>query len=365
MSKYYFKYSRWNEIGYIMYFLKNGKVNVGERGRFSVKLNNDLFLFGKSWPKKKYLECSNSIDLINQENKSKIVLSTPGEKIGPSFSDNDIKRFLDNGNIYLSGAKYSFDHKNAINDYRLTLFYFYYYFGHEFLNFYPSDIKNNLVGCYHRPFHINGKLSQTRHMIYDNMKEILKEDLKIYKSHSSNISDVINSYEIFGVWEHNHISSYTDYQTSVVNMLWETIGNDVGHNWADGVDTDSRFHRQHISEKTLKCLLYGKAKIFFMLYTTQDQYKWLIDNGFWLLNFKFLPENLNEITQDDAQNSIYSTCKYLIDLKEKYKTNHNVQKYLLDNYGEKIEKNYEKLIRMITQDDDMVLTSKFINALKG
>jgi hypothetical protein len=147
-----------------------------------------------------------------------------------------------------------------------------------------------------------------------------------------------------------HISSYTDYNNCVANLIFES-------QYGILPEQDS------LTEKTLKSIIFQQADIFFIHCGSVNEFEWLQSKGFWFLNTEFY-----DTTESDtnAESSVYysviKTCKYLKELKDTLGTNDAVYRHLIEKYGHKLKfstqalsnllKNCEykdKLINLITK----------------
>jgi hypothetical protein len=262
----------------------------------------------------------------------------------------ELKEYLDAGNICLSSASISFEHPNFYYDPIINLIFFYYHFGYNFLNYYKFDKKENLLGVYHKPnngININKK---DRNYLYFKISDILKNDFKSYESSDYNLKLLLQPYSIFGHWMNNHITSYLDFTTSVCNLIFETLNSDSNQK-----EPESRMHgRQYITEKTLKSIAFSEENIFFIWYGPTKLYKHLMEIGFWFLNSEFYDESIELPYDDDfksyshMEQSVIDASIYLKSLKEEYKTNTEVHKHLMKTYGHKLQKNVKLLKEILS-----------------
>jgi hypothetical protein len=246
------------------------------------------------------------------------------------ISNYELKEYLDAGNISLSSASISFEHPNFHYDPIFNLIFFYNHYGYNFLNYYKFDNKSNLLGVYYQ----NNKggffaKKQKRNLIFNKVYELLDNDLHCFKSNDYNLKSILQPYSTFGHWGNNHISSYTDYMTTVCNLVFETLDEDSNNE--DG--TNHMHKRLYITEKTLKTIIFSEANIFFIWYGPKKLLKHLTNLGFWFLNLEFYSDNVEE--------SVYDSIKFLKELKEKYTSNKEIHEYLVNTYGHHLEKNVE------------------------
>ena len=350
-------YRNYGDICILVYMLCNSKFDKN-KDRFIFYHNGDEYIF------------SRSISIINEANCDvKIYLFTTltewksfkgydrliqTQTVENYFvTDNQLKEYLDAGNISLSSASISFEHPNFHFDPIFNLIFFYYHYGFNFLNYYKFDKKENLLGVYHKPVKEIGNGKMHRNYLYSKIKQILNDDFVSYESSDYNLKLLFQPYETFGHWGNNHITSYMDFTTSVCNVMFETLPAN-GNFENDDIGT-SRYGRQYITEKTLKAITFSEENIFFIWYGPIKLYKHLLDMGFWFLNFEFYNESI-ELPYDDnftsyshMEKSVIDTTLYLKDLKEEYKTNKEVHSYLVKTYGHKLQKNVE-LFKNILND---------------
>ena len=77
-------------------------------------------------------------------------------------------------------------------------------------------------------------------------------------------------------WDRNHISSWTDYETSVVGFVFETLNH--------GLEFNCTHRLEYLGEKTLKPLLFSFLKMPFILDCNPYSFIELDKDGFWFLN---------------------------------------------------------------------------------
>lgn len=284
----------------------------------------------------------------------KKIMSRPGENIPPHIQDGQIKTFLDEGNLCISSSTLAFEHENFISDYALNMYYFYNLYGYGFLNYYENPDKKQLVGVYHTDKHISNASIENRIQIFNNVKKILGDDVQAFPSFKSLSipSNIFLEYNYFGLWEKNFITSYTDYNTTVCNIIYETV------TVLDGQYT----LRDHITEKTLKCLLFsGECNIFFIWVGSPTQYKFMKDNNFWALNFEFMKENPS---RTDIFDSVEATVNFLKQLKkQQFSNNNQIYSYLLNRYKKHLKKNKVNL-QKILNNCSLDTQNKILNFIK-
>lgn len=318
------------------------------------KANNREYIPDK---KIEFLSFSNDLlknyKIYKQENKTDTLILglTNGESV-ESYCTNQqelinwMVEFLnDNNYLLLTTTDYNipFSHENIFYHPFLNIVKWYYYLGYRYLNFYSQQKKDHLLGIYHG----NRKEeygSEWRNRISNNLTNILNDDYYIYTKPSIAMEEIVDSIKWTNnlVWDKNHSTSYLDYNQSAMNLIWES---------------EHEKGRPRITEKTLKAILFSKAGIFFMWYGSETMYKVLVDNGFWFLNFDFYDVNqpINPL-----ENSVYKVAEYLKELKIKYGTDTEVYNFLLDQYGSKLESNFNKLQNLIKNSP---FEKKFLDAI--
>lgn len=342
-------YGTYGDICILTYILSDSPFDKS-KDEFTFYYNGDEYIFSRSYGTLEELNCDIKIRLFTtfKEWKSfkgydKLIQTQIVENY---FETNvELKEYLDAGNMCLSSASISFDHQNFHYNPFFNLIFFYYHYGYNFLNYYKFNKKENLLGVYHKPVEgiSNGKAQ--RNYLYLKIKEALDIDLVSYESSDYNLKLLLQPYDKFGHWGNNHITSYIDFTTSVCNLVFETL-NAEAHFEYDAVGNDT-YARQYITEKTLKALVFSEENIFFIWYGPVLLYKYLVNAGFWFLNCEFydesirIPRNYKLPGYSYMEQSVVDTSNYLKSLKEEYKTNEAVHKYLMDKHGHKLQKNVE------------------------
>lgn len=305
----------------------NGKV-------FELTLGENCFRF--STVDEALLECDKKVrvshhsfdDVDPRYDKEICILH---DVIRDEFTEDHIREFLDKGNILISVSTANFSHENLIYDPLLGLVTIYLDLGLHFLNYYqaPKNFKR-LLGVYHKPLHIGGAPNNRRNELYDKVKAQLGDDFGAYKSCDSSFFDLINSYRYFGRWGNNHITGYTDYVTSVCNIVFETYDS-VGSNVFQG--------RTLLTEKTTKAIIFCEENIFFIWYGREDFYKVLREYGFWFLNSEFYDATTEIQDQTAMCQSVFNATTYLQKLKHSLGTNERVYSHLMEKYGHHLKEN--------------------------
>jgi hypothetical protein len=335
----------------LFWCVNNFKFEILTDNSISFSNDEDTFIFSKGWsktPSDNIKDCDIKIrayhtfqEWKNYEKYDFLIQSQLVENY--HIYNNELKEFLDAGNICLSSASISFDHPNFYFEPFFNLNYFYYFYGINYLNYYKSNInKLHFIGTYHRE---NNK--SWRDLIYNNVKMIVENDISTFKNNTYNLKKLLEPYgnNTFQLWGMNHISSYIDYKTSVCNLIFETMQED-GNN----EEQDTRmFGRRYITEKTLKAIAFGEEEIFFIWYGPQDLYEYLKELGFWFYNSEFY--------NGDIRQSVYDASKELKKLKIELGTNDAVYNYLKENYVSKLENNvsiFKKMLEVYYKSNNVI-----------
>ena len=284
----------------------------------------------------------------------------------------EVHSFMDRGNIFMTGTNCShIDHKNFIQDYMLGLQHFYFLYGYHYLTVY-NDMKapkNSLLGVYHTGRHNcfehqwDGVVVE-REELYNGCKDILNDDMATYTYDDNyNYIQIHNDYQFAGNWTNNFHSGYTDMMHSTATLIWESRGQFHDVNLYYPSQGQLYKTQDHITEKTLKAILFSKANCFSLLASNGFQTKWLMDNGFWFLNYEFYKTGPEFITYKDMLQSIFDCTQYLKDLKAKYKTNDAVHQFLMDTYGHKLAQNHPRMMQLLHNGPSDHLVTKFKTAL--
>lgn len=340
MIKYGFLYRRktFNDVAGLLYVLQDYKIERIGSSTFTLSDDHETFIF--SADPKRLEGCSHIFRLehnLSPEfvSESNMIVSTPAEPIATSIMDDVIVEFLEN-NLLLTGSELGFTNKNLITEYGCHFYHLYNSLGFRFLNYNQSFTKTNLVGVYYKDTHISGRIMQNRTNLFRRAQKILNNNLVAYPMPETNLSGLLVDYNKgFGMWERIHTPTYTDYMTSVCSIIFET----------NSVTDNTVAVREHITEKTLKAILFSKAKIFSLLFCSPLQYKYLIRNGFWLLNFEFMEDE--EVTEKTIMNSIVKACEYVNNLYNESESLEEVYRQLLASYGDKLEKNSELITKLL------------------
>lgn len=360
-------YNTYEDCVALLYAFSNDKFNLENHlDNFSFFYKNDEYIFSKKY--ETIEQCEYKIKLFhtfyewkNFKGFDKLIQTQIVENY--HITNDELLEYLDAGNICLSSASISFEHPNFYYEPILNLIFFYYHLGYNFLNYHKFDKKNNLLGVYHRP--TNGiNLNKThRDYLYSQIKNIVKSDFVSYSSNDYNLKLLLQPYNIFGHWMHNHITSYLDFTTSVCNVIFETL-----HSNGNEENPDSKMHgRQYITEKTLKAICFSEEEIFFIWYGPTKLFKHLVDMGFWFLNCEFynqekeVPQTVeytNGILSYSAiEHSVIDTSIFLKELKDKLNDNNLVHSYLMGKYGEKLKNNtklFKELLNSYHKKEDVL-----------
>lgn len=239
-------------------------------------------------------------------------------------------QFLDNGNIVIyTGYNFNYDHERFIQFPLLSIYYFYYQFGFNFLNYYrQKNEKLCLLGVYHNDLHIGGAQNTRKNYLIRTLRKMMGDDFLIFENRKGRLSSLFNMYKYYGLWYYNHLAGYNDYKITACNFIYETY--DSLHTWSS--------NNIVLSEKTLKAILFGEEDIFFIWYGADSFYSHLRKYGFWFLNTEFYPE-IEEGNNTRIGISVLRAVEYLKDLKKELKTNNAVHEHLLEKYKHNLESN--------------------------
>jgi hypothetical protein len=208
---------------------------------------------------------------------------------------------------------------------------FFYDKGYDYLNYEVSICKKNLVGSYFIP-----NYKQDRDYLIKQINQLLDLDdlnpVEVYKqSFPITTSQRYIEYSKEH-WEKNHTTSYLDFGTSIVNIVFES----------------SYQHGNWFTEKTLKAILFSKFS-YNILYKDFNSLKLLKDHGFWFLNFEYIkwdtpltPSETIDMIHDSIYLAIGEVTKLYKELKdynlvmdrldEKYHTNRMQNYHLIQDY---------------------------------
>lgn len=238
-----------------------------------------------------------------------------------------------NGNKLISGA--NCDYVNSFYDYKLNLLYFYYYYGFNYLRYkYRKVEKQNMLGTYWFP---NYKKER------DEQVKKIKKQISFPIDFYSETND-LNTYECIRImerdnWDRNHISSWTDYETSVVGYVFETLHHTVEYN--------SYNRLEYLGEKTLKPLLFSFLKMPFILDCNPYSFISLMKDGYWFLNSEFFDFSDNDSVEVLTKKFSESLKKSISLLEKMYIDNSgNLEKIsdiLYNEYKNKIDNNFLKI----------------------
>ena len=349
-----FHYRTYEDICVIAYTLSDTKLKIQDASSdFIFYHNDDEYVFSKAIDV--INQCDYKIQLFNTFSEWKTfkgfdkLIQTQVVENYHVYND-ELKEYLDAGNICLSSASISFEHPNFYYDPIFNLIFFYNFYGYNFLNYYKFDKKENLLGVYHKPNNGININKGHRNYLYQQVHDVLKSDFKSYESSDYNLKLLFQPYTTFGHWGNNHITSYIDFTTSVCNVIFETL-----HSDSNQEEPENRMHgRQYITEKTLKAIMFSEENIFFIWYGPTKLYKHLMEMGFWFLNSEFynesieIPHNNELLCYSHMEQSVVDTSIYLKSLKEEYKTNTEVHKHLMKTYGHKLQKNVKLLKEILS-----------------
>jgi hypothetical protein len=204
---------------------------------------------------------------------------------------------------------------------------FFYDKGYNYLNFDVSINKENLIGAYWI-----SNYKEMRDNLIKNVNNLLNErnqpNTKIYKqSFPRTVSQQYLEYTK-EQWQTNHSTTYLDFGTSVINIVFET----------------AFAYEDFYTEKTLKALLFSKSS-YNILYKTLKHLRYLKSLGFWFLNFEYIDWSMDDINHANCEHmvnqSIYSAVNHVVDLYEELGDYNLVMQRLDEQHYEKRIKNYE------------------------
>lgn len=256
-----------------------------------------------------------------------------------------IKSLLERSNvifIYPHGLHQP-ENPRCIVDYSINLYLHYHAFGFYYLNYYPNKEKQHLVGVYNR--FDNYKPLRKKTIEYFRSK-VDPEDIHIFKTETPYTSSISGQLLDRWSWQQMHISSYTDYNSAVANIVFET-----------GAVVTERFL---FSEKTVKSIAFQSADIFFIYMGISKGIEWLHEKGFWFLNSEFYDtegddfdyDNLGRLTifksEFPLMRSVQRSVNYLKTLKEELKTNNAVHAFLVEKYRDKLDANEQAFKKLLT-----------------
>jgi len=366
-----FLYRSFEDVTTIAYILCNSKLTINYAdGYFIFENGEDEFVFSKSI--EIINNCDYKIQLFTTFNEwkqfkgfDKLIQTQIVENY--HINNDDLKEYLDAGNICLSSASISFEHTNFYYDPIFNLIFFYYYYGYNFLNYHNFDKKENLLGVYHKPNNGININKEHRNHLYYQILDILKDDFVSYESKDYNMKALFQPYITFGHWGNTHITSYLDFTTSVCNLVFETL-----HSNSNEEEPNNRMHgRQYITEKTLKSICFSEENIFFIWYGPTKLFKHLKELGFWFLNSEFFDESkkvqsTNEMPYwSNMEDSVLESTLYLKKLKDKFKDNKLVHKFLMETYGDKLKNNVELFEEILNSYDKAEIVLNLIKNGNG
>jgi hypothetical protein len=328
---------------------ENTNLTAGIRGNFNTNAfyNSVKYLFNDTEihiiPDVSYLE-NNTYDKVFEfinyhrlnvyENKNTKKYERILINIGERTSVEDEMPSELNGNKLISGSNCKY--LNSFYDYKLNLLYFYYYFGFNYLRYkYRKVEKQNMLGMYWFPFYKSERDEQVV-----KIKTLSSFPLDFYSD-----TKELNTFECMRImdrdnWERNHISSWTDYETSVVGYIFETLHHTIEYN--------SHQRIEYLGEKSLKPLLFSFLKMPFILDCNPYSFIELHKDGFWFLNSEFFNYNEDDDVVTLTNNFSKSLDESVKFLESIYNNNlGNLEKISTDLYNQyktKIDNNFSKII---------------------
>ena len=260
----------------------------------------------------------------------------------------DYEDVLNTKNILITCSNNTQIFKNTKFLYKLAFIHYFYHLGYYHLDF---DIikteKINLLGAYHR-----GEYKPARDKIFNLINKIIP--VKKYGKYEYDVASVYNMKYAEG-WYKNHIIYYYDYIKSVCNIIFESDIPFIDENRTDNhVDVPEQTY--HITEKTVKAVLFSNFEIFFIYVATPDLLIKLYNDGFWFLNFEFIDfkllqneTNLNQMIL--VEKSVTDSVNYLKELNANYTTLSDTHEYLVEKYGHKLKNNYKLFNEILTSKE--------------
>jgi len=249
--------------------------------------------------------------------------------------------------IITTGKVELIQNENIFSNYKLAFHFFYYYLGFYHLSLEEFNIeKQNLLGTYLKKNYVND-----RDVLYNKILKKFKDKNKL-KNYSTNFDfnlSLLLDLKFHDGWIKNHISTYTDYMKSLFILNFES-------------DAPCVIENYHITEKTIKSILFSKLNIPTILFAHQDMLLKLKEDGFWFLNFDFIDfDQLKNWKKSDnkegggiiVNNSVMKSIDFILELDKKFKGNKKeIQNYIVKNYSNKLQNNY-KLFKNILNDIDI------------
>ncbi len=243
-----------------------------------------------------------------------------------------------NGHKLISGANCEMD--GVFYDYRFNLIYFYYYFGFNYLRYKYREVKKqSVLGLYWHPYY-----KKERDVQVEFMKKASNFPIDFYSSENE-----LSTYECLRTitrdnWEKNHISSWTDYETSMVGYVFETLHHST--------EFESKHRLEYIGEKTLKPLLFSFLKMPFILDCNPYSFIDLNKDGYWFLNSEFFEGNVRKdnftTLKEKLSHSIENSIHYLQDMYYTHMGDIDKMNGLLyEEYKDKIDNNHKKIINEV------------------
>lgn len=263
---------------------------------------------------------------------------------------NNLKFLIANGIKFISSGNLELvEHKNAyFYDYKLAILFYYYRLGFYHINLNEIEVKKqNILGFYHKS---NYKTERD-----DIIKKIYNTFEIKNNKYITNYSLTYNDYTSIldlkydNGWFKNHITSYTDYIKSICILVFET----------DIIVSD----RYHMTEKTLKAILFSKLNIPCILVCSYKQLIELVNDGYWFLNCEFIDFNLlinsnHKKVKKIIEKSIDDSVNFLLETFES--NSYDLQKtneLIKNKFSDKMQNNYKIFNETISdikiQDDVM------------
>lgn len=319
-SKIFYKYKNYN-----IHVILNNIESVSE----FLETYDKIYIF-KNYVRHESYSSANKFDKVNY------IYLNLDERVS-SIEEGFLNKI--NNNKIISGGNIPSLYKNYFRDYKINFKYFFYDLGYNYLNLNYTELKkDNLLGFYNKK-----EYKITRDNFVSKMEKMCKFNIKNYSNEKYSTLDWALHLWRTPQWHKVHTSSFTDYQTSVVGFVFETLDLES--------DYESINRIEYISEKSLKPLLFSFLKIPFILNCNPYSFIELNEDGFWFFNSEFFNYNESDdfyTLKNKLKKSIFDSLDYLNELNLKYSGNlDEIHLYFKNKYGDKMDKNFKKTIEYI------------------
>lgn len=265
-------------------------------------------------------------------------ISTDNDDIDIPFFDSLTCKIV---STYRDDKLYDLDAKKFLYLPFISFIKFFYDKGYNYLNFDVDVVKKNLIGTYWIP-----KYKHKRDKLIERINNKLETEnlnnIKVYnQSYPKTISQKYLEYKE-ELWQVNHSTSYLDYGTSVVNIVFET-------DFALG---------EFFTEKTLKALLFSN-KTYNIVYKSYKDCIKLKEMGFWFLNFEYIDWDMNPDwvapSEDMLHESIDKAISEVVRLYKLKRTNNEKYNDYNSVMAELDKKYYDKRMNNHTLVKDYII----------